>query len=37
MANLYGYDDVTSEEMETIDSDEEDQKRSSRNPDKCVE
>lgn len=34
MSNLYGYDDVTSEEIETIDSDEEDQKRSSRNPDK---
>ena len=36
MSNLYGYDDLTSEEVEPIDSDEEDQKRSSRNPDKSV-
>ncbi|CAF1132826.1 unnamed protein product [Adineta steineri] len=34
MANLYGYGDVTSEEAEPIDSDEEDQKRLSRDPDK---
>lgn len=37
MSNLYGYDDLTSEEVEPIDSDEEDQKRSSRNPDKFVD
>jgi len=34
MSTLYGYGDLTSEEVETIDSDEEDQKRSSRDPDK---
>jgi hypothetical protein len=34
MSTLYGYGDITSEEVETIDSDEEDQKRSSRDPDK---
>ncbi|UJR35493.1 hypothetical protein I4U23_028247 [Adineta vaga] len=34
MSTLYGYGDVPSEEIETIDSDEEDQKRSSRDPDK---
>ncbi|CAF0864227.1 unnamed protein product [Adineta ricciae] len=34
MSTLYGYGDVTSEEVETIDSDEEDQKRSSRDSDK---
>ena len=34
MSTLYGYGDVTSEEVETVDSDEEDQKRSSRDPDK---
>jgi hypothetical protein len=34
MSTLYGYGDLESEEIETIDSDEEDQKRSSRDPDK---
>jgi hypothetical protein len=34
MSTLYGYGDVASEEVEPIDSDEEDQKRSSRDPDK---
>ena len=34
MSTLYGYGDTTSEEVEPIDSDEEDQKRSSRDPDK---
>ncbi len=36
MSTLYGYGDSTTEEVETIDSDEEDQKRSSRDPDKWV-
>ncbi len=34
MSTLYGYDDLTSEEVDIIDSDEEDEKRSSRDPDK---
>ena len=34
MATLYGYDDITTEDIETMDSDEEDEKRSSRDPDK---
>ena len=34
MSTLYGGEDLGSEEIETIDSDEEDQKRSSRDPDK---
>jgi hypothetical protein len=34
MSTLYGDGDSTTEEVETIDSDEEDQKRSSRDPDK---
>jgi hypothetical protein len=34
MSTLYGYGDVGSDEVETIDSDEEDRKRSSRDPDK---
>jgi hypothetical protein len=34
MSTLYGDGDLTSEEIETIDSDEEDQKRSSQDPDK---
>lgn len=36
MSTLYGYDENISDEIETIDSDEEDQKRSSRDPDKFV-
>lgn len=34
MSTLYGYGDDPSDETEPIDSDEEDQKRSSRDPDK---
>ncbi|CAF0874963.1 unnamed protein product [Rotaria sp. Silwood1] len=34
MSTLYGYSDLISEDVETIDSDEEDEKRSSRDPDK---
>ncbi|CAF2058007.1 unnamed protein product [Rotaria magnacalcarata] len=34
MSTLYGHDDLASEETETIDSDEEDQQRSSRDPNK---
>ena len=34
MSTLYGFGDGPSEEVETIDSDEEDQQRSSRDPDK---